>query len=51
MSDFIKDLKLIDTFSRLIKLTSALKLILTVVIIAFSVITGARYITVPQKTE
>ena len=49
MPDFIKDLRLITSFTKAIKLLSVLRIILTVVIIAFSVITGATYILAPDK--
>ena len=51
MLDFLKDLKLIYTFSRLIKAVNVIRAILTVVIIAFSVITGAGLIKAAGKTE
>ena len=51
MTDFLKNIMLIDRFSRLLKALSVTKVILTVVIIAFSVITGAKYLSVPQKIE
>lgn len=44
MIELLKSLKLIDTFSRLLGALSFIKVILTVVIIAFSVITGAKYL-------
>ena len=49
MNDLLKNLMLIDKFSRLLNALSLIKVILTVVIIAFSVITGAKYLSVPQK--
>ena len=51
MNDLLKNLMLIDKFSRLLNALSLIKVILTVVIIAFSVITGAKYLSVPEKTE
>ena len=51
MTDFLKNLMLIDKFSRLLNALSVTKVILTVVIIAFSVITGARLFITPEKTE
>ena len=51
MNDFFKNIMLIDKLSRLLNALSITKIILTVVIIAFSVITGARYINVPRKIE
>lgn len=51
MLDLLKDLKLIDTFSRLNKALGAIRIILTVVIIAFSVITGAGYLLSSKTSE
>ena len=49
MPEIFKDLKMINSFSNIIRLLSVVRIILTVVIIAFSVITGARYILAPDK--
>ena len=51
MNDFLKNLIFIDKFSRLLNALSITKVILTVVIIAFSVITGTKYLSVPQKIK
>ena len=51
MLEYFKDLKLIYSFSRVIKALTFIRTLLTVVIIAFSVITGARLFITPEKTE
>ncbi len=51
MSELFKNYKFINSMSGFIKALSILRGILTVVIIAFSVITGAKYILAAGKIE
>ena len=50
MPEILKDMKLIDTLCRLLRAAGTVRIVLTVVIIAFSVITGAKYFLAPSKT-